>query len=48
MDTRVYFLQMVRLRVTYIVTLEFLLVCVSPCNLLDCDEDWCEPFLAGL
>ena len=31
-----------------IVTLEFLLVCALPCGHLDCDEDWCKPFLAGL
>ena len=29
-------------------TLEFLLACVLPWGLLDCDAFWCEAFLAGL
>ena len=29
-------------------TLDFLLVCVVQWDFLDCDEFWCEVFLAGL
>ena len=33
---------------SFIVTLEFIFVCALPSGHLDCDEDWCKPFLAGL